>query len=103
MNQILSTNMPVNEKKIKNRNSKPIEVGTILRVFAIALLIFGTFLIGTGIYSIIGKKGANKNESLQPSISIEDKSEDTILLKVVHSKNISKLEYRWNDEESTFS
>ena len=101
MNQILSTNIPVNEKKIKNRNSKPIEVGTILRVFAIALLIFGTFLIGTGIYSIIGKQGASKNESLQPSISIEDKSEDTILLKVVHSKNISKLEYRWNDEEST--
>ncbi len=101
MNQILSTSMPVNEKKIKNRNSKPIKIGTILRIFAIALLIFGTFMIGMGIYSIIGKQGKSQSESLQPSISIEDKSEDTILLKVVHSKNISKLEYRWNDEEST--
>lgn len=101
MNQILSTSMPVNEKKVKNRNSKPIEIGTILRVFAIVLLIFGTFLIGIGIYSIIGKQGQSQSENLQPSISIEDKSEDTILLKVVHSKNISKLEYRWNDEEST--
>ena len=101
MNQILSTSMPVNEKKIKNRNSKPIKIGTILRIFAIALLIFGTFMIGMGIYSIIGKQGKGQSENLQPSISIEDKSEDTILLKVVHSKNISKLEYRWNDEEST--
>ena len=101
MNQILSTSMPVNEKKIKNRNSKPIKIGTILSIFAIALLIFGTFMIGMGIYSIIGKQGKGQSENLQPSISIEDKSEDTILLKVVHSKNISKLEYRWNDEEST--
>ena len=101
MNQILSTSMPVNQKKVRNKNSKPIDKNTILRFFAIALLVFGSLMIGIGAYSIIGKQISTKNENLQPSISIEEKSEDTILLKVVHNKNISKLEYRWNDEEST--
>ena len=101
MNQILSTSMPVNQKKVRNKNSKPIDKNTILRFFAIVLLVFGSLMIGIGTYSIIGKQISTKNENLQPSISIEEKSEDTILLKVVHNKNISKLEYRWNDEEST--
>ena len=45
------------------------------------------------------KESKQKEENLQPSISLEDKSNDTVLLKVVYGKNISKLEYRWNDEE----
>lgn len=103
MNQILSTSMPMNNKKEKNRkkSGNPADIKNILKFFAIAMLIFGLLIIGTGTYVIVGKQKQQQEENLQPSISIEDKTEDTILLKVVYEKNISKLEYRWNDEEKT--
>lgn len=103
MNQILSTSMPTDNKKQKNkiRNTNPTSISSILKFFAIAMLIFGILLIGLGAYSIYEKESKQKEENLQPSISLEDKSNDTVLLKVVYGKNISKLEYRWNDEEET--
>ena len=103
MNQILSTSMPMDNKKQKNKNrtSNPASISSILKFFAIAMLIFGVLIIGVGIYAIVQKQNEQKQENLQPTISIEDKDEETILLKVVHKKNIAKLEYRWNDEEST--
>ena len=103
MNQILSTSMPTDNKKQKNkiRNTNPTSISSILKFFAIAMIIFGILLIGLGAYSIYEKESKQKEENLQPSISLEDKSNDTVLLKVVYGKNISKLEYRWNDEEET--
>ena len=103
MNQILSTSMPTDNKKQKNkiRNTNPTSISSILKFFAIAMLIFGILLIGLGAYSIYEKESKQKEENLQPSISLEDKSNDTVLLKVVYGKNISKLEYIWNDEEET--
>ena len=103
MNQILSTSMPTDNKKQKNkiRNTNHTSISSILKFFAIAMLIFGILLIGLGAYSIYEKESKQKEENLQPSISLEDKSNDTVLLKVVYGKNISKLEYRWNDEEET--
>ena len=65
------------------------------------MLIFGIFTIGTGAYAVFKNQSEQQEQNLEPSISIEDKDEKTILLKVVHKKNIAKLEYRWNDEEST--
>ena len=64
------------------------------------MLIFGIFTIGTGAYAVFKNQSEQQEQNLEPSISIEDKDEETILLKVVHKKNIAKLEYRWNDEES---
>lgn len=103
MNQILSTSMPMNNKKRKEKkgNANPIAISSILKFFAIAMLIFGIFTIGTGAYAVFKNQSEQQEQNLEPSISIEDKDEETILLKVVHKKNIAKLEYRWNDEEST--
>ena len=103
MNQILSTSMPMDnkKKKEKNVNTNPIAISSILKFFAIAMLIFGMFTIGTGAYAVFKNQSDQQEQNLEPSISIEDKDEETILLKVVHKKNIAKLEYRWNDEEST--
>lgn len=103
MNQILSTSMPMDNKKQKNKNrtSNPASISSILKFFAIAMLIFGIFTIGTGAYAVFKNQSEQQEQNLEPSISIEDKDEETILLKVVHKKNIAKLEYRWNDEEST--
>lgn len=103
MNQILSTSMPMDNKKRKEKkgNANPIAISSILKFFAIAMLIFGIFTIGTGAYAVFKNQSEQQEQNLEPSISIEDKDEETILLKVVHKKNIAKLEYRWNDEEST--
>ena len=50
MNQILSTSMPIDNKKQKNkiRNTNPTSISSILKFFAIAMLIFGILLIGLG-------------------------------------------------------
>ena len=103
MNQILSTSMPMDNKKKKEKkvNANPVAIKSILKFFAIAMLIFGIFTIGTGAYAVFKNQSEQQEQNLEPSISIEDKDEETILLKVVHKKNIAKLEYRWNDEEST--
>lgn len=103
MNQILSTSMPMDNKKNKEKkvNTNPVAIKSILKFFAIAMLIFGIFTIGTGAYAVFKNQSDQQEQNLEPSISIEDKDEETILLKVVHKKNIAKLEYRWNDEEST--
>ena len=103
MNQILSTSMPMDNKKKKEKkvNTNPVAIKSILKFFAIAMLIFGIFTIGTGAYAVFKNQSEQQEQNLEPSISIEDKDEETILLKVVHKKNIAKLEYRWNDKEST--
>ena len=99
MNQILSTSIPSNNKKVRNR--KPVQIGSVLKVFAIALAIFGIFMLGTGAYAIYKNQTAEQEQNIEPTISIENKTDTTILLKVTHKKNIEKLEYGWNDEEKT--
>lgn len=99
MNQILSTSMPLNDKKSKSR--KPIEINNILKFFGIAILIFGVFMIGTGVYAIYTNQSDKKEQNLEPTISIENKTDTSIILKVIHQKNIAKMEYGWNNDEKT--
>lgn len=99
MNQILSTSMPLNDKKSKSR--KTIEINNILKFFGIAILIFGVFMIGTGVYAIYTNQSDKKEQNLEPTISIENKTDTSIILKVVHQKNITKMEYGWNNDEKT--
>lgn len=104
MNQILSTNMPRDDKKKMKKTAKtnnPVQISSVLKFFAIAILIFGTFMIGTGAYAIYKNQSEQKEQNLEPTISIENKTDKTILLKVMHQKNIAKIEYGWNDEEKT--
>ncbi len=97
MNQILSTSMPISDRI--NRNKQPIDIKNILKFFAIAILVFGVFMLGTGVYAICNNQGKKQEKNLEPTISIENKTETSILLKVMHQMNIDKVEYRWNDEE----
>lgn len=100
MNQILSTSMPMDKKKKqKQKNGKPIAVGNIIKFFGIAILIFGILLVGVGVFSMTQNKVQQKEENVEPTISIESKTENTVLLKIIHQKNIDRVEYRWNDEE----
>lgn len=99
MNQILSTSMPRDDKKKLNKNRQPVAIGSILKFFGIVVLIFGTFMIGTGVYAICKNQSEQQEQNLEPTISIENKTDTTILLKVMHQKNIAKVEYGWNEEE----
>ena len=101
MNQILSTNMPNdkgrNYKKEKIKN--PVETSKILKIFAIFLIIFGVFIIGTGAYVIYTNQAGEVKETAKPTITLENKTDTTVLLKVLgQQKNIQKVEYGWNDE-----
>lgn len=98
MNQILSTSMPMEENK-KNRNRRQaIETGSVLKFFGIVILIFGVFIIGIGGYTVC-KNQIVKQQNVEPTIAIENKTDTSILLKVTHHKKILKVEYGWNDDE----
>lgn len=108
MNQILSTSMPMDgnkknnrPKKTKqyNRNGQPIQTKSILKFFAIAILVFGVFMIGTGAYAIYTNQSVAEEENAEPTISIENKTDTIVLLKVLHKKNIANVSYRWNNGE----
>lgn len=102
MNQILSIdNTPKGKpRKNKTRNNGPIEIGSILKFFSIAILIFGVFMIGSGSYSVY--KEANKEvANSKPVIYVEQTTETEVLLKVTHDKSLSKISYSWNDEGAT--
>ena len=101
MNQILSTSMPMDNKRSKQkvRTHKPVAIGSILKIFAIIMLIFGIFVVGNGVYAIYKNQMQIIEESLEPTISIENKTEKSILLKVMHQRVITKVEYRWNEQE----
>ena len=100
MNQILSTSMPMDSKK-KNKSGQPIAIRSVLKFFGIAILIFAIFLIGTGVYTIYKNQSYNQEQNLEPTISIENKTDNTIILKITHKKNIDRIEYNWNDGEPT--
>lgn len=103
MNQILSVESNQKGKNKKNRNpsSGPIEIQNILKFFAISIIIFGIFMIGSGSYSMYKQQGAKKSIETQPVISANQTSETEIMLKVTHDKELAKVTYTWNDEEET--
>lgn len=104
MNQILSTDMPNDNKKNKIKTKKtqqPANIKSILKFFAIAILVFGVIMVGNGTYAIYKNQLEIKEEKLEPTITIENKTNTTILLKIMHQRNIAKVEYWWNDGQKT--
>lgn len=98
MNQILSTSMPTNNNK-KNKKGQPIPIKSVLKFFGIAILVFGVFLIGTSAFSMYKNQNSQQEQNLEPTIAFENKTNNTIMLKITHKKNIARVEYGWNDEE----
>lgn len=100
MNQILATSKPTEKKKKTKRNGGPADIKTIVRVFAIVMLVFGVFMIGTGSYAIYRENEASNMEITKPVIT-ETLNEDStaVALTVTHDKAIDRIEYSWNDDE----
>lgn len=95
MNQILATSNTNTKKK-----GGPADIKTIVRVFAIVMIIFGMCMIGTGSYAIY-KDNEAKNEATTKPVITETLNEDStaIKLSVTHDKAIDRIEYSWNNGE----
>lgn len=95
MNQILSVEM---DNK-KGNNKGPANIKSVVKFFAIALIIFAIFLLIMGIYTIYKNNSNGKGEKSGPQISLENKTENILILKINHTKAIKKITYCWNEEE----
>ena len=96
MNQILSVDNP--NKKRKTRNNTPVEIEKVVKFFAIVIIIFGIFMVGTASYAMYKNSKLNGNSS-NPTIFIEDTSATEVTIQISHSKELSKVTYRWNNED----
>ena len=98
MNQILATSNPTAKKSKTRKSIGPADIKTVVRVFAIAMLVFGVFMVGTGSYAIYKDNEANNSENTKPTISESLNSDGTaVILTVTHDKIIEKIEYNWNN------
>lgn len=98
MNQILMTENKKKRKKQKNGGGT-IEIKGIVRFFAIVIMIFGISLAGQGVYAIY-KESEDRKPSNMPSVTIS-RLNDTAILYVEHSVEISKITYSWDTGEDT--
>ncbi len=88
MNQILYMNS-------SKKKGGPLEIKTILRIFAILCIIFGLILIGQASYGILTKK----QEEGQSVPLVEVLQEGNVLkITVTHDKLIDKITYHWNED-----
>ena len=101
MNQILSTNMPNNNGK-KSGHNGPKNIKSIVIFFVAVLIIFAVVLIGMGAYTLLKKGETTTKTAEKPVITLENKTDTTVLLKVMHNTGtISKVYYNWNDDDET--
>lgn len=95
MNQILATE----NKKNKRNSSGPIEIKSIIRFFAVIIIIFGIVLIGEGCYAMY-EESTFQNPKNAPKVTISRQNDEAIV-SIEHNIEISKIVYRWNNGEDT--
>lgn len=98
MNQILITG----EEKVKvKKEKKPLSINVIVSFFAICVIILGICIISGSVYA---KEKINEvvAANAKPQVDINRNDENnTIEINVKHIRGITKIAYRWNDEENT--
>ena len=98
MNQILITG----EEKLKvKKEKKVLPINSIVLFFAISVIILGICMISGSVYA---KDKINEIVEInaKPQVEINrDDENNTIEVKVNHIRGITKITYRWNDEEET--
>lgn len=108
MNQILSVEMPKNNKSRNRSTSNKANIKTVIIFFCIILILFAIIIGGVGIYSLTNKKTEvtekpNENGKIsgtQAKIDVEVESESKINIVITHDKQISKIEYNWNGQDT---
>ena len=91
MNQILYTN---NQKK----KGGPLEINTVLRIFAILCILFGLILVGQASFAMLN--GKQDTSSTVPLVEINQEGA-TLIVSVKHDKIIDKIVYSWNEHQET--
>ncbi len=97
MNQILSTENISNKGKYNKGSQKDIK--TVIKFFAIVLIIFGIFITASGSYALYKNNEKKEVPTTKPEIVLENKNEDQLILKVMHGQIIDNVIYYWNNEE----
>ena len=88
MNQILYVN---SDKK----KGGPLELKMVLKIFAIAIIIFGVILVGKASFAMMNKKDVAKSI---PDVEVTQQ-EKKLSLNITHDKLIDKIIYSWDDEK----
>lgn len=100
MNQILMIDNNKNKnKKEKKASGGPIEISSIARFFAIAILLFGLVLSGSGAYAMVAASQESAN-SVIPEVSME-RSGNTVNVTITSNKGIRTVTYNWNESSPT--
>lgn len=105
MNQILATNNNSNEKKkkVRTQNQTPTDIKSIVRFFAIVIIVFGILLIASGSYAMIKNKKTSEDETQNnsvPTVNIEQEG-SKVIISVKHNRPIDRITYMWNNGEKT--
>ena len=98
MNQILITG----EEKVKvKKEKKVLPVNAIVLFFAICIIILGICMISCSVYAK-DKINETVEANAKPQVEINRNDDDnTVEINVKHIRGISKIAYKWNDEQET--
>lgn len=91
MNQILYVG--------ENKGNGQIAIKSIVKFFAIVIIVFGIFLIGKGSYAIYKNIEINSGDNIP--VVYMDRLNNTVVIKAEDNIEISKLIYSWNKGEET--
>ena len=98
MNQILITG---EEKAKVKKEKKVLPINVIVSFFALSIIILGICMISGSVYA---KDRINEvvEASAKPQVDINRNDDDnTVEINVTHIRGITKIAYRWNEEEET--
>lgn len=105
MNQILNVKeiKPPSDNTKKNDTKKPREfngnvsqIFKIVRFFAIALIVFGIFNIGTGSYALVRNKHIAESALVKPEIFVNEAEDNQLEITVTSRNTINDVYYSWN-------
>lgn len=91
MNQILYVG--------ENKGNEPKAIKSIVKFFAIVIIVFGIILMGKGSYAIYKNIEINSGDNIP--VVYMDRVNNTVVIKAEDNIEISKLIYSWNKGEET--
>lgn len=99
MNQILMVENKSKNKKKARKSSGPAEIKSVIKFFAIVIIVFGLFIIGHSSYAMYISSKGNNVENL-PQISIS-RVNDSLIVNVQSEYIVDKFKYNWTNSEQT--